>query len=227
MEIFSPESSISPLLQCVLEGDVQSLQLLFDDKTKEDQDPLNHLLLEKDQLGRSPLFSACILGRNEIVKELVKYGASTNDETARGYFPIHCAAAWGQLDVLKTLVELGANILALNFRGEKACEIAARYNKTECAQFLTWAESKLELKMYVSHVQRSITEPEKMQVRLSKEEKNKVINACKAKNEWLEQAKNATVQDFVEQRHQLETIVQPIFTKMNTPRAETGRSSKH
>lgn len=52
---------------------------------------------------------------------------------------MHCAAAWGHLEVLKTLVELGGDILLLNFRGEKACDIAARYNKTDCADFLQWA----------------------------------------------------------------------------------------
>ncbi|KAM4641117.1 ankyrin repeat domain-containing protein 45 isoform 1-T2 [Discoglossus pictus] len=226
MEVLNLKLSANPLLRYALEGDVQSLNSLFEDKAHPGHDQSGQLLVEKDLLGRSVLFPACILGHGEIVKELVKHGANINEQTQRGYLPLHCAAAWGQMEVLKVLVELGANILALNFRGEKAYDISVRYNKTECAEFLIWAEAKLAFKRFVSSVQQSITDPEKVQVKLTKEEKNLVINACKAKNEWLEQAKNPSLQDFEDQRKQLEDTVQPIVNKMNAPKADTARSSR-
>ncbi|MEE6496079.1 hypothetical protein FKM82_002219 [Ascaphus truei] len=134
METLSPAPFVNPVLQCALAGDVQTLQLLFEDPEDAGNERANQLLLEQDVLGRSPIFPACILGRSDVVKELVKHGANVNEQTAR---------AWGQLEVLTTLVELGTDILALNFRGEKACEIAARYNKTECVEFLNWAGKRM------------------------------------------------------------------------------------
>lgn len=53
-----------------------------------------------------------------------------------GYTLLHCAAAWGRLETLKALVELDVDIEALNFREEKARDVAARYSQTECVEFL-------------------------------------------------------------------------------------------
>lgn len=49
---------------------------------------------------------------------------------------------WGQLDTLKTLVELNADFQATNFRGEKAVDVARRYDKLDCAEYLAWAGEK-------------------------------------------------------------------------------------
>ncbi|XP_053325457.1 ankyrin repeat domain-containing protein 45 isoform X2 [Spea bombifrons] len=214
MEILSPASSASPFLRCVLEGDIQALQLLFEN---EQHEQAQQLLSEQDLLGRNPLFLACILGRTDVVKELVKRGADVNQQTARGYLPLHCAAAWGQLEVLKTLVELGTDITAVNFQGEKACQVASRYNKTECIDFLNWDEAKHALKTYISFIQQTMADPERVHVKLLKDEKVQVNKACKAKTEWLEHTKNPTTQDFIEQKSQLEAAVQVVLTKLNTP----------
>lgn len=56
-----------------------------------------------------------------------------------GYTLLHCAAAWGRLQILKTLVELDVDIEALNFREERARDVAARYFQSECVEFLDWA----------------------------------------------------------------------------------------
>lgn len=56
-----------------------------------------------------------------------------------GYTLLHCAAAWGRLETLKALVELDVDIEALNFREERARDVAARYSQTECVEFLDWA----------------------------------------------------------------------------------------
>ncbi|XP_075689394.1 ankyrin repeat domain-containing protein 45 [Rhinoderma darwinii] len=223
MDILNPQTNDNPLLQCALEGNVQGLQSILEDPADENHQQCNKLLVEEDLLGRNPLFLACILGRSEIVKELAKYGANINQQTARGYSPLHCAAAWGQVAVLKTLVELGGDILLLNFRGEKACEIATRYNKADCEDFLKWADARLALKSYISFIQQTISDPEKVHGKLQKEDKNQATAACKAKSEWLQNAKNPTTEDFVDQKLQLENAVQLIFTKINTPRVETGK----
>ncbi|XP_044156643.1 ankyrin repeat domain-containing protein 45 [Bufo gargarizans] len=226
MDILNPLPRDNPVLQCVLEGNLQGLQSIFEDPADDHHEQCNKLLVEEDLLGRNPLFVASILGRTEVVKGLAKYGANINQQTARGYSPLHCAAAWGQVEVLKALVDLGGDILLLNFRGEKACEIATRYNKTECADFLKWAEARLALKSYISFIQQTISDPEKVHGKLHKEDKNQAVSACKSKNEWLQNAKDPTTQDFVDQKQQLENAVQHIFTKLSTPRVETGKSKQ-
>ncbi|KAG8436685.1 hypothetical protein GDO86_007684 [Hymenochirus boettgeri] len=224
MEILS--SRVNAVLDCTLKGDVQALSLLFEDPADPGQEKATSQLLEQDLIGRNALFSACILGRCEIIKELVKYGANVNIQTVRGYSPLHCAAAWGQLEVLKCLVELRADIKACNFCNENASELAARYNQVECADFLAWAEAKHDLKLYIGITQKSITDLEKIPGKLGKEYKNQTMNACKSKNDWLEHTKNPTTQDFVEQRQHLETIMQTILSKINTSRPESEKSHK-
>ncbi|XP_073427618.1 ankyrin repeat domain-containing protein 45 isoform X2 [Dendrobates tinctorius] len=216
MEVSGPPDN--PVLRCALDGDVLGLQSIFEESAENHHEQCNTFLVEEDLLGRNPLFFACVLGRTEVVRELAKYGANINQKTARGYSALHCAAAWGRLDVLKALVDLGGDISLLNFRGEKAGEIASRYNKTDCVDFLKWAEARLALKSYISFIQQTIADPEKVHGKLNKEDKNQAINAYKSKNEWLQNAKNPTTQDFVDQKQQLENAVQIIFTKINTPR---------
>lgn len=55
---------------------------------------------------------------------------------------MHYSAMWGQLDTLKTLVELKADFQAISFRGEKAVDVARRYHKLDCAEYLAWAGRK-------------------------------------------------------------------------------------
>ncbi|KAM8930568.1 ankyrin repeat domain-containing protein 45 [Pelodytes ibericus] len=222
-----PVPPVNPVLRCALEGNMQALQLLFENTADAPDEQASQLLLEEDLLGRNPLFLACIVGHGEMVKELVKYGANVNQQTTRGYLPLHCAAAWGQLEVLKKLVELGTDILAVNFQGEKACDIAARYNMTECADFLQWAEAKESLKICIMHTQQCTVDSEKVQGKLLKEQKMQINTACKSKNEWLKHTTNPTTQDFLEQKQQLETTLQAILTKVNTPRAESMKTRKN
>lgn len=104
---------------------------------------------------------------------------------------------WGQLDTLKTLVELNADFQAVNFRGEKAVDVARRYDKLDCAEYLAWAgekvkhfstesnlvmikadddfflltEAKQSLQALIQDVRDIIADPEKVQGKLNKEDK--------------------------------------------------------
>ncbi len=42
------------------------------------------------------------------------------------------------------------------------------------------------------------------------------INICSAKSDWIHNTKNATIQDFVEQKKHLEDVLEPIMLKLNT-----------
>ena len=53
-----------------------------------------------------------------------------------GYTGLHIAGAWGQLETLKALVAGGANPSLVNVRRETACNIAERYGKKDCVDYL-------------------------------------------------------------------------------------------
>ncbi|XP_010982839.3 ankyrin repeat domain-containing protein 45 [Camelus dromedarius] len=225
-EAKEPEEAgtVNPLLQPALTGDVEGLQKIFEDPENPHHEQAMQLLLQEDIVGRNLLYAACMAGQSDVIRALAKYGVNLNEKTARGYTLLHCAAAWGRLETLKVLVELGVDIEALNFREERARDVAARYSQTECVEFLNWAEARLELKKYIAKVSATVTDTEKGPGKLFKEDKNTVLNACRVKNEWLETHLEASIKEVFEQKQQLEDIVTPIFTKMATPRQ--GRSAK-
>ncbi|KAL0966043.1 hypothetical protein UPYG_G00290000 [Umbra pygmaea] len=204
------------LFQYAWAGNIEGLQKLLKNGCLPgiEMMEIENLLVEKDEMGRNALFAACMLGRSTIVRELVKHGAQVNEITSRGYSPLHCAALWGRLATVKTLVEVGAELQTKNFRGERAMEVASRYSKMDCAEYLTWAEAKQKLQSYITHVRDTIADPEKVQEKLSNEDKNVCTNTCSAKSDWMENAKNPSIQELIEQRRHLEDVIVPILSKL-------------
>ncbi|XP_062990039.1 ankyrin repeat domain-containing protein 45 [Elgaria multicarinata webbii] len=216
----------NPLLRAALTGDIGEVQHIFEDPEDPDHEKATDLLMEKDIVGRGLLFATCMAGQSDIIRALARYGVDLKDKTSRGYTLLHCAAAWGQLEILKTLVELEADIYATTFRGEKARDIAHRYEQTECVDFLDWAEAKQNLQNFISQIQATVTDPEKVQGRLNKEDKNISLKACQAKSDWLENTKDPTMLEFIEQKQHLEDIMLPIFTKLSAPRLQDSVVNK-
>ncbi|XP_043347015.1 ankyrin repeat domain-containing protein 45 isoform X1 [Dermochelys coriacea] len=216
-----PEYS-NPLWRPALTGNVEGVHQIFADPEDPDGEKAMQLLMEKDIIGRDLLYATSMAGQSAVIRALAKYGVVMKDKTARGYTLLHCAAAWGQLETLKTLVELDADILAMTFRGEKARDIADRYAQRDCVEFLDWAEAKQALRTFIAHIQATIADPEKVQGRLNKEDKNMSLSACRVKSDWLENTKEPTRQDFLDQKKQLEDIMLPIFTKLAMPREYWG-----
>ncbi|XP_073903560.1 ankyrin repeat domain-containing protein 45 isoform X2 [Castor canadensis] len=208
----------NPLLEPALTGDIESLQKIFEDPENPHHEHAMQLLLEEDIVGRNLLYAACMAGQSDVIRALAKYGVNLNEKTTRGYTLLHCAAAWGRLETLKALVELDVDIEALNFREEKARDVAARYSQAKCVEFLDWADARLALKRYITKASLILTDSEKGPGKLLKEDKNAILNASRAKNEWLETHPEASIDELYEQRQQLEDIVAPILIKMTTPR---------
>ncbi|XP_051867161.1 ankyrin repeat domain-containing protein 45 [Pristis pectinata] len=213
-------------LNSVLTGDAENLRKCFVDADDSNHEKTNELLNIHDDIGRNALFAAAILGHCEVIQELVTRGANVNEQTNRGYTSLHCAAAWGKLESLKTLVSLGANVQTINFRDEKARDVAKRYSMTDCMEFLDWAEGKMILELYISNIQETIIDLEKSQGKLSKQDRAAFTNACRAKSEWLLMAQNASREEFEEQKKQLEMSVEPIITKLTTESPLPSKSSK-
>uniref|UniRef100_A0A8D0DQ03 Ankyrin repeat domain 45 n=1 Tax=Salvator merianae TaxID=96440 RepID=A0A8D0DQ03_SALMN len=220
------EEYFNPLLKAALAGDIEGVQQIFEDVEDPDREKANALLMEKDIVGRDLLYATCMAGQSDVIRTLARYGVDLKAKTARGYTLLHCAAAWGQLETLKTLIELEADIYATTFRDEKARDIAYRYDQVECVEFLDWAEAKQNLRNFIIQIQTTITDPEKVQGRLHKEDKNTSLKACQAKSDWLENTKEPTMQEFLDQKQQLEEIMAPIFTKLATPRMQDSGANK-
>ncbi|XP_037681255.1 ankyrin repeat domain-containing protein 45 isoform X2 [Choloepus didactylus] len=163
--------TVNPLLQPALTGDVEGLQKIFEDPENPHHEQAMELLLEEDIVGRNLLYAACMAGQSDVIRSLAKYGVNLNEKTARGYTLLHCAAAWGRLETLKALVDLDVDIEALNFREERARDVAARYSQTECVEFLDWADARLALKKYIAKAYAAITDSEKGPGKLLKEDR--------------------------------------------------------
>ncbi|XP_077784331.1 ankyrin repeat domain-containing protein 45 isoform X3 [Podarcis muralis] len=160
----------------------------------------------------NPLLRACLTGDTEGVQQIFEDLEDPDHEKAnrllmekdivgRGLLYATCMA--GQSDVIRTLARYGVDL------------------KDKTAR-----EAKQNLRNLILQIQTTITDPEKVQGRLNKEDKNISLKACQAKSDWLENTKEATMQDFLEQKQLLEDIMLPIFTKLATPRVQDSVNKK-
>ncbi|XP_036611952.1 ankyrin repeat domain-containing protein 45 [Trichosurus vulpecula] len=211
-------SSLESIIQHILTGNIEKLKKIFEDPENPSHSKVMQLVLEEDVIGRNFLYAACMVGQSDLIRMLAQCGVNLNEKTARGYTLLHCAAAWGQVETLKTLVDLEVDIEALNFRNETARDVALRYSQTECVDYLDFAVAHLALKKSIAKIQAIITDPEKAPGKMNKEDKNLLMSACRAKMEWLELHAETTKEELLEQKQQLEDLVNPILVKMATPR---------
>ncbi|XP_074164486.1 ankyrin repeat domain-containing protein 45 isoform X4 [Sminthopsis crassicaudata] len=148
------------------------------------------------------------------------------EEDVLGYTLLHCAAAWGRLETLKALVDLEVDIEAVNFRNETARDVAIRYSQTECVDYLDFAVAHLSLKRSITKIQTIIVDPEKAPGKISKEDKILLTNICRAKTEWLEMHPDATIGEVMEQKQQLENVVNPVLLKIASAQITSRRFSE-
>lgn len=64
--------------------------------------------LSIDGFGNT-LHIACLAGKTEVARMLIRAGASLEDHDEEGMKPIHRACQGGSLETVKLLIELGAN----------------------------------------------------------------------------------------------------------------------
>lgn len=74
----------NPLLRAALRGDTEEVQQIFENSEDPDHEKANKFLMEKDILGRNLLFTTCMVGQNDIIQSLAKYGVDLKDKTVRG-----------------------------------------------------------------------------------------------------------------------------------------------
>lgn len=169
--------------------------------------------------GKSPLEWASLLGRTEIVTELLKRGAEINSVNCKGYGALHLASAWGKIETLKLLVRQGADLYLATANKEVARDIALRYNNDECADFLEWADSRQQLKSAILAMKEQMAVPEKVKL-LTKDEKVSTNALINEKLDWLEKTPDADTTEFIAQKELFMTATSPVFKKMNEPPPE-------
>jgi len=139
---------------------------------------------------------------------------------------VHFAACWGQLECLKVLVQGGAIMDKCTMHGETCRDIAVRYNKSHCVEYIDWAAAKAQLIAYVASVRETLADPEKMQgIKLSKDEKSTLVNGCTEHEEWAETAENPTKEEIIQKQVDFESVVDGILLK-NDSAPNTGSSGK-
>ncbi|XP_071507965.1 ankyrin repeat domain-containing protein 45-like [Diadema antillarum] len=206
------EEGRSPVEIAVSEGHIEMLRLLIEKGS--DMNTRN------ENSGRSPLDMACILGRADALQELLEKGADADIATNRGYTALHHAAAWGRKDALKLLVKHGACLTTKTSHGERARDTALRYKHENCSYYLDWSEARRSLVQILTETKETIEDPQKLQGRLSKDEKMTGLNVCTDKQEWLDATSSPSIEDFKKQEEDLRSSLEAILIKLSEPPPE-------
>ncbi|OAF71639.1 Ankyrin repeat domain-containing protein 45 [Intoshia linei] len=153
------------IMQCVLQNDMNRLaELLSYDPTMEDvYEKIQIDLINVDEHNfKTPLMMSCMLGRSEILKELLKCEKiDINYYNSLGYTAVHLAVVWGQLDCIKLLTQNNVNLtFKTRDRNETPRDIAVRYKNEIIVNFIdfTLAKSLLENKIKAAMLLSSETE---------------------------------------------------------------------
>ncbi|XP_078605725.1 ankyrin repeat domain-containing protein 45-like [Branchiostoma floridae x Branchiostoma japonicum] len=222
-----PDLSINLAMAAALSGEVSRLCRALDDEEDPYHPEIQERLNERDLEGKSPLDMASMLGRDNVVKELLVRGADPNIATPRGYTALHRAASWGKLACVKILVQFQADLQKRTHHGERAREIAVRYAMDDCVQYLDRQEARQTLKSYVASMRETLADPEKMgAAKLTKEEKTSTNAALTEKEQWLENTTDASVQDYLDKKSELEQQMETVMLKISGQVPETPASKK-
>ena len=71
-------------MRCVLKGTLQRFIQCFEDDEDPFKDTVNGMINERDDSGKTPMDMAAILGRTDMMKELINRGAEVNRPTSSG-----------------------------------------------------------------------------------------------------------------------------------------------
>ena len=86
-------------------------------------------------------------------------------------------------------------------------------------------EAKNELESYAYSLKNQLSDKEKLGNKISEDEKEKINSAVEEKIKWLESHSDAEIEEFKEQKKELEEIVNPIITKLYQQNSESAGST--
>lgn len=101
----------------------------------------------KDKTGWGPLQWCCFLGRDDLIKWLLRNGAKAEgDDTANVMGPIHVAAAWGKMGQVTAMLDGGATIDSVGPQGWTPLLYAAAMGKNDTVEQLLVRGAKIDVK---------------------------------------------------------------------------------
>ncbi|XP_063446095.1 uncharacterized protein LOC134725825 isoform X5 [Mytilus trossulus] len=77
-----------------------------------------------NSLGQSPLFCACYLDEEAVLKELMKFGANPNERSNNGMTPVHVVAYTCNLSIMNELLAAGGDLRLHDSTGRSSKEFA-------------------------------------------------------------------------------------------------------
>ncbi|PAA81394.1 hypothetical protein BOX15_Mlig000887g6, partial [Macrostomum lignano] len=209
------------LFDLIQRGSYRAMIDALDNPIAHPPEVIAQLMSGRSELGKSPLDTAVFMCRQEIVKDLVlNRGADVNATNAEGYTAMHLAAAWRNAEALKIIYAQGGDIQRCSRFGERPIEVAQRYGNSECVDFLQWAEARDAFAAAIRQMRETLADTEKLQGRLNKDERKQADLACTEREQWLQGAQDATTQNFIAMRLELEDQFAPIYIKLSEPLPE-------
>uniref|UniRef100_A0A3B3WHQ1 Ankyrin repeat and EF-hand domain containing 1a n=1 Tax=Poecilia mexicana TaxID=48701 RepID=A0A3B3WHQ1_9TELE len=119
---------------CVRNGDLESLDLAFNDGVPVDA---------QDEFYKTPLMEACISGNYELVQYLLEKGAEVNMCDQFFWTPLHHAANGGYLEIVELLVNAGADVNAKALNDGTPLMRAIESSSFSCVEFLINSGAKV------------------------------------------------------------------------------------
>lgn len=90
----------------------------------------------RETMKLTPLASAMAVGRTDIARTLINYGANVNAKGENDLTPLHTATARGNLEAATLLLDKGADINATTKDGKTPLSYAQERNHPEMVEFL-------------------------------------------------------------------------------------------
>lgn len=121
-------------------------ELLIDLLVSEDEPQISNSYLKelKDNKGVTPLMTACMYNRTDLIHFLIRLGFNTEAKDKDGRTALIWASMHGQIEVIRCLKELGADLEARDKDGRTALMTASILNKTESIRCLKELGADLE-----------------------------------------------------------------------------------
>ena len=104
------------------------------------------LLDAEDSKGFTPVHSAVVGGKEDVVKFLIDKGADLNIRNKNGLTPVFTAIDRGRNNIAKVLIENGADINIKGYRGSTLLHMAARGGDSGLAQVLLDKGAKINVR---------------------------------------------------------------------------------
>ena len=134
---FGSEDGLSapPIVRAAQAGSVIEVEKLLDQRAD--------ISARHVQSGRSALSVASNCGNEEVVRLLLRYGATVNERDASSFSPLHLASMRGHVDVVESLMQEHADVDLKGPNDRTPLRVAAEKGQIEVAEVLLREQGKV------------------------------------------------------------------------------------